>query len=228
MLLEPAGVRDSSDGGQAVVVCSECLDGLLGSDDNPPKFSLANDLWIGRVPWAIQQLTVTEQLLLSLVYTRVFVFKLRPKIGGAPDAETNQRAMRGNVCSYEQDMNGIAAMVEGDLLPRPITILPAVLSVTYVGPGPLPRGWLYNTFKVRRSVLRQAFLCLQQTDAKYFGRIALSEERLAALPEDDVPEELAACIMHNDDVGAIEEEHGNYAPQDDVDGIGGCASELHF
>ncbi|KAL1762116.1 hypothetical protein FB107DRAFT_285550 [Schizophyllum commune] len=124
---------------------------------------------------------------------------LHPKIGGAATADSNQRAMRGNVCSFEQDMSGIAAMVEGDLLPRPLSILPSVLSVTYVGPGPLPSGWLYDTFK------------------KYFGNVKLSEDRLEAVPEDGVPKEIEACIMHNEDADAVEEEHGGYAPRDEGD-----------
>ncbi|KAI5892666.1 uncharacterized protein SCHCODRAFT_01171736 [Schizophyllum commune H4-8] len=128
---------------------------------------------------------------------------LRPKIGGAPDGSSNQRAMRGNVCSYDLDMNGVADMVEGDLLPRPLSILPSTLSVTIIGPGPLPEGWLHSTFR---------------NDPKYFGALELSEERLSSIPDDDVPAEVLACITRDDDEGIGEEEHGGYAPQDEEGG----------
>ncbi|KAL1668374.1 hypothetical protein GGF50DRAFT_35151, partial [Schizophyllum commune] len=155
-----------------------------------PKYALANDLWIGPIPWVLQQLTIPEQLLLALVYPRVFVFKLRPKIGGVMNIESNQRAMRGNVSSYDLDANGIAGMIEGDLLPRPLSILPDLVSVTFIGPGPLPKGWLYSTFKIRRPVVRQAFSVSKAMNPKYFQGIELSEERLSLLPEDGVPEEI--------------------------------------
>jgi hypothetical protein len=90
-LLEPKGVE----GADAVVtVCKECLDALKKPADLPPQYSLANNMWIGNVPWELQRLTFPEQLLIALVYPRVYVFKLYPKkIGGACDAATLQRGM---------------------------------------------------------------------------------------------------------------------------------------
>ncbi|KAL1709622.1 hypothetical protein EV121DRAFT_171506, partial [Schizophyllum commune] len=155
-----------------------------------PPLSLANNMWIGRIPWILQQLTVPEQLLISLLYPRVLVFKLRPKTVGAGVPETLQRGMRGNVSSYRIDLNGVVEMVEGDMLPRHPSILPAVLSITMVGVGPLPKNWMKTTFKVRRQLLRDALYTLKDIGNKYFRDVAISEERLALLPEDDVPEEL--------------------------------------
>ena len=96
-LLEPTGVIGDA-GDYKVNVCSTCLDDLLKKKDVPPWFALANNLWIGQVPWQIQVLTFPEQLLVSLVYPRVFVFKLFPKkVGGIRDLSLLQRAMRGKM-----------------------------------------------------------------------------------------------------------------------------------
>ena len=77
-LLEPGGLDcDAED--PIVSVCEECLLDLKKDDHHPPKHSLANQLWIGRTPWALDVLTSPEQLLIALVYPRVYVFKLFPK-----------------------------------------------------------------------------------------------------------------------------------------------------
>ena len=70
------------------------------------------------MPWQLQVLTFPEQLLVSLIYPHVFVFKLFPKrSGGVRDMSSLQRAMQGNVSSYELNMQGIASKVEGKLMP---------------------------------------------------------------------------------------------------------------
>ena len=116
-LLEPAGVVGDA-GHYKVNACSTCLDDLL-KKDVPPRFALENNLWIGQVPWQIQVLSFPEQLLISFVYPRVFVFKLFPKkMGGIRDLSLLQRAMRGNVTSYAMDTKGVADMVEGRMLPQ--------------------------------------------------------------------------------------------------------------
>ncbi|CAK5270215.1 unnamed protein product [Mycena citricolor] len=101
MLLDPAGVLQR--GEEAFVhVCAHCYCSLVANDNRPPKFALANNLWLGPVPWQLQKLTFPEQLLIALVYPRVFVFKLHPRVGGR-DPTKLQRGMRGTVSSYELD-----------------------------------------------------------------------------------------------------------------------------
>ena len=77
-LLEPEGVVGENDD-PLVSVCSQCLEELNKPGHKPPKYSLANGLWIGRTPWPLQLLTFPEQLLIALLYPRVYVFKLFPK-----------------------------------------------------------------------------------------------------------------------------------------------------
>lgn len=120
MLLEPAGVTQSAQG-RVVDICSSCISQLRDSQSSlPPTLSLANGMWIGRVPWQLQILTFPEQLLIALLYPRVYVFKLFPKkIAGLRNAENLQRCMRGNVSTFELSMEGVADMIRGRLMPRP-------------------------------------------------------------------------------------------------------------
>jgi len=95
------------------------LDELRKPGDKPPRYSLANNLWIGRILWQFQVLTFPEQLLIAHLYPHVFIFKLFPKRqGGVRQASGLQNAMWGNVCTYDMSMDGIAKMVQGELMPR--------------------------------------------------------------------------------------------------------------
>lgn len=88
MLLEPAGVCTVGNETQ-VKIGHSCWEELkkpsgldVGSISQPPKFSLTNNLWIGRIPWCLQVLTFPEELLLAQLYPWVYFFKLFPKRGG--------------------------------------------------------------------------------------------------------------------------------------------------
>ncbi|KAJ6622667.1 hypothetical protein B0H10DRAFT_1683488, partial [Mycena sp. CBHHK59/15] len=155
-----------------------------------PKFALANNLWVGRTPWQLQILTFPEQLLIALLYPRVFVFKLHPTCGGRMDPSTLQRGMRGTVSTYDLDSDGITSMLAGDLMPRPPAVLASVLSITYTALGELPKNFLRSTFRVRRKLVFDALSWLKQNNLKYYGDIKIDAARTAALPEDDVPWEI--------------------------------------
>ncbi|KAF9239985.1 hypothetical protein BU15DRAFT_27405, partial [Melanogaster broomeanus] len=153
--------------------------------------ALANGLWIGRTPWELEVLTFAEQLLVALLYPRVYVFKMYPKkIAGTRNTANLQRGLRGNVCTYQLNMEGITAMLEGHLMPRPPAILASLISLTFIGVGRLPRKWMGKMFTVRRHVVCDALLWLKVNNPRYYGGIEIDESRLAGLPEDDVPEEI--------------------------------------
>jgi hypothetical protein len=94
-LLDPAGIFIQH-GVEVIRACRECLKDLGKKDEAPPRYSLANNLWIGKIPWVLQRLTLPEQLLIAHLYPRVYVFKLFPKaMRGAPNLDEGscQRAM---------------------------------------------------------------------------------------------------------------------------------------
>ncbi|THH11046.1 hypothetical protein EW146_g8175 [Bondarzewia mesenterica] len=218
-LLEEEGIVRSAQDLPMVCVCKQCITSLVSSSANkPPKYSLANNLWVGRVPWQLRCLTMPEQMLIALLYPRVFVYKLSTK-SRFSDPASQQQGMRGTVSTYEQDIKGIARMTEGRLMPRHPEILPSVMTVTFIGQGQLPKDWLQSTFKIRRAAVREALQWLKKHNTKYYGDIEIDECRLDALPEDDVPNELLATIRQSEDVGVLDEETSGYVPREDEENV---------
>lgn len=217
MLLETSAIVTDDAGQPSLIdVCGECWDALRKENTNsPPKFSLANNLWVGNIPWELRRLTIPEQLLIAHLYPRVFVFKMWPKKADGIGEENMQRGMRGTVSTFEQDIRGITAMTEGKLMPRPAAILASIITVTFIAKGRLPKSWLYNTFRVRRHAVHSALLWLRHNNPKYYGDIEISEERLEQLPEDGVPEEIIANVHQSEDVGIIDEESQGYVPREE-------------
>ena len=218
-LLEPEGVTVEEED-PIVSVCGECMQELNKSRDVPPKLALANRMWVGKVPWELQVLTFPEQLLIAWLYPRVYVFKLFPKRQMATGGLSNlQRAMRGNVSTYQMNMDAIASMIEGKMMPRPPSILASLITITFVAAGKIPKSWLHTTFRVRRAVVMAALLWLKHNNAKYYGDVEISPARLAHLPEDDVPEEIHSLVRQTEDVDVLNEESDGYVPRDNNEGL---------
>ena len=218
-LLEPAGLTVGEED-PIVSVCGECIQELNKSRDVPPKFALANRMWVGKVPWELQVLTFPEQLLIAWLYPRVYVFKLFPKRPMAVgDLSNLQRAMRGNVSTYQMNMDAIASMIKGKMMPRPPSILASLITITFVAAGKIPKAWLHTTFRVRRAVVMAALLWLKHNNAKYYGDIEINTERLANLPEDDVPEEIHSLVRQREDMGVLDEESNGYVPRENHEGL---------
>ena len=151
-----------------------------------------------------------------MVFPRVFVFKLFTKGAYHTDPEARQRAMRGTVTSYEMNVQDMAAMVSGNLLPHKPAVLASVITVTFVGAGPLPKKWLKTTFRVRRAEVGRA-LEIMQMNQRHYRDVQIDTGRMQVLLEDDVPEELIAGIRQCADPGLAAQESDGYVPEDDVD-----------
>jgi hypothetical protein len=68
-LLEPIGVSVDESGVYRVNTCSLCMNSLSKAAPNtPPLLSLANNMWIGRIPLELSTLTFPKQLLIAHVY----------------------------------------------------------------------------------------------------------------------------------------------------------------
>ena len=214
MLLSPKGIV-RQEGRSVANICRDCFGDLKKNLLLPPKFSLANNLWIGEVPMELSTLTFPEQLLIAHLYPRVYVFKLFPKSGGG-SAEGLQRGMRGNVSTYELNANAVLEMVEGKLMPRPPAVLSSLISITYIGLGRVPRNWIHSTFRVRRYHIARALAWLKANNPKYYGDVVISQQQLNQLPEDDVPDEILGVIRKLDDVGIVDQESAGYVRTDEI------------
>ena len=88
-------------------------------------------------------LTVPEQLLIALKYPQVYTFKLFSKQRqGLRNVSMPQRAMCGNVCSYEANIDTIASMVQGKLMPCQPTILVSLITITFIVVRQILKNWL--------------------------------------------------------------------------------------
>ncbi|KAF8120375.1 hypothetical protein EV363DRAFT_1084715, partial [Boletus edulis] len=160
-------------------VCNECLRAL--KLNTTPKFALANNMWIGKVPHQLAVLTLPEQLLISRHYPRCYVVKLYPRDGHISNPEHLQRGMVGNVTLYNMNTEAIVEMLEGQLMPQPAVQLASVLAITYIGSKKLPKAWLKSTFRVRRSIVYEALIWLKANNEMYQD-ITICRERLDSLP----------------------------------------------
>ncbi|KAF7305862.1 ATP-dependent DNA helicase [Mycena chlorophos] len=180
-----------------------------------PPLSLANNMWIGSVPFVLEILTLPEKLLIALYFPAAYVVKLFPKRGRHTkwNEETINSGMRGNVSTYRLNTKDIADMVTGNLMPRPIGILAAVVSVTFVGAKNLPLLLLPEMFDVRRQRVLDALTWLKANNDVY-RHIEISRERLEALPEAGVPDSIRLNAHYAEDASILDREHSGYVPVD--------------
>jgi hypothetical protein len=172
-------------------------------------------MWIGNVPFALEILTIPEQLLIAMHYPRCFVFKLFPKGGHTGDPDALQRGMAGNVTTYELNTAQVVEMLQGNMMPRRPQILASVVAVAFIGLGKVPKNWLKSTFRVRRDAVLQALIWLQNNNPLYKD-IIISQENMESLPADDVPEEIMATLRHEENAALVAHERASYVPEDDA------------
>lgn len=102
-------------------------------------------------------------------------------------------------------------------MPHPPSILASVMSVTFVGQGPLPKSRLNTTFRVRRAAIEATIRWLIANNPKYYGDIQLDDEVLQSLPRDDVTDDILANIHQVTDTGVLDEDNGGYVPREDAE-----------
>jgi len=195
-------------------ICQECLKSL--SEDEMPKFSLANNMWLGDVPSQLSKLTLPERILVARYYPAAYIVKLYPKQRGAMAWDENQlhRGLRGNVSTYRLDPQQVATVICGSgpsEMPPPAKILSATVGVTFVGPKGLTVKSMPKMFRVRRSAVREALQWLKANNPIY-ADIEISEDRLQELPEDDIPDEIISIVRFSEDIEAVYREHDGYVP----------------
>ncbi|KAJ3846312.1 hypothetical protein EV368DRAFT_16319, partial [Lentinula lateritia] len=172
--------------------CTSCLQYLTGKTPKRPPLSLANNLWLGEIPFELRILSLCERILVSRFYAAAYIVKLFPKSHGAWGwpKEMLTSAVRGNVSSYFLNTEDIISMIDvGYLPPRP-EILAATIGVTFIGPNNVPLKFLPPYLRVRRNRVRDALRWLIANNPLYAGQ-KISETNLSGLPEDGIPAEVS-------------------------------------
>lgn len=214
LLYTPALTFDDQGSPSTGMICQECLGSL--SEDEMPKFSLANNLWLGDVPFQLSRLTLPERILISRYYPAAYIVKLYPKQQGATSWDEKQlhRGLRGNVSTYRLDPQQVATVICGSgtsEMPPPAKILSATVGVTFIGPKGLTTKSMPAMFRVRRSAVREALQWLKANNPIY-ADIEISEDRLQELPEDGIPDEITSIVRFSEDIEAVYREHDGYVP----------------
>ncbi|KAJ3832677.1 hypothetical protein F5878DRAFT_493813, partial [Lentinula raphanica] len=169
--------------------CHECQRALERAQR--PHLSLANQMWIGDIPFALRNLSIAERLLVSRYFAAAYVVKLFPKKRGAQGMkkELLTSALRGNVSSYFLNTDEIAGMLDDGFLPPKPAIFAATLAVTFVGSRNIPLKALDPFLVVERERVLRALLWLIANNPIYHN-IKISSENLHSLPERGVPDEI--------------------------------------
>lgn len=207
--------------GRSMRICTDCF-GCL-KNNTTPALSLANDMWIGDVPFELQNLHIAERLMISKGFPSAYIVKLYPKKKGAAKWGKESQfysGLRGNVTTYKMDPAQMADLLFDNILPHPATILSAVIGVTFVGPKGSHLYGMPEMFRVRRWRVREALVWLTHNNPLY-SDITISDERLAELPEDGIPEEIELTARVSNDIDTLNREGETYIPDmssDDEEG----------
>jgi hypothetical protein len=218
MLLYLPAVTPTTEGARGSV-CGDCLTSLKRA--RLPPLSLANDMWIGDVPFELSVLTLPERVLIARNFQAAHIVKLFPQIKGA---RSTNRALRGNVSSYRINTDEIADMVQGNTMPNPSAILASTIGVTIIGPNNLCEKTMPGFLWVRRERVREALVWLRANNPLYKD-IDISAERLLDLNENGVPDEILGGMRRSDDIEELERERAGYVPEDDDIVTGGGNNE---
>ena len=162
------------------VICQKCYSSL--SKEHTPKFSAANNMWLGDIPAELQGLTIPEEKLISLYRHNSCIIKLHSPFHSSTTAQT---ALKGNCITFLQNVPNIV-----NSLPLKVGDLCDTLKGIFVGAHPPERIHLKKVLTVRKKKIIQALNWLKKHNVLY-RNIDINLENIAQLPEDDVPE----CIM---------------------------------
>ncbi|RDB26275.1 ATP-dependent DNA helicase pfh1 [Hypsizygus marmoreus] len=192
-------------------VCEECHRKL--DKGKRPPLSLSNHMWIGDVPHELKVLTLPERLLIAKYLPAAYVVKMYPKAEGANawDRRTLNNAMKGNVSTYRLNPEDVVHFMAGNEMPPPPEVLAATIAVTIVGKGGKCEASLPRCFRVKRGRVHAALLWLKAHNPLYASMV-ISEDRLALLPDNGVPDAITHAVRYSDDEELLEEERNGYVP----------------
>ncbi|KAJ7573104.1 hypothetical protein C8J56DRAFT_728939, partial [Mycena floridula] len=131
-------------------VCNPCLADL--KKESLPPLALANDMWIGNVPFALSCLTLPERLLIVRYLPVAYIVKLYPKTPNAKywSKDSLQSGIRGNVSTHPLATDGIASLASEARFPANLDVLLSTIGITFVGPKGYKKSFMQPLMTVRR------------------------------------------------------------------------------
>ncbi|CAF4613740.1 unnamed protein product [Rotaria sp. Silwood2] len=133
-------------------LCQKCHGAL--SKGSIPKFSAANNMWLGDIPAELQGLTIPEHKLISLYRHNSCIIKLHSPFHSTTTAQT---ALKGNCITFVQNVPNIV-----NSLPFTLEDLCDTLKVIFIGARPPVRIHLKKILTVRKKKIIQALHWLKK------------------------------------------------------------------
>ncbi|CAF3374280.1 unnamed protein product, partial [Rotaria sp. Silwood2] len=183
------------------ILCQKCHGAL--SKGSIPKFSAANNTWLGDIPAELQGLTIPEQKLISLYRHNSCIIKLHSPFHSTTTAQT---ALKGNCITFVQNVPNIVHS-----LPLTLDDLCDTLKVIFIGARPPARIHLKKILTVRKKKIVQALHWLKKYNILYHN-ININLENIAQLPEDDVPDCIMTTLEQNIGDEEAQSERTGYVP----------------
>ncbi|CAF4778660.1 unnamed protein product [Rotaria sp. Silwood1] len=176
---------------------------FLYVNGNIPKFSPANNMWLGDIPPALQGLTIPEEKLISLYRHNSCVIKLHSPFHSTTTA---QAALKGNCITFLQSLPNIV-----NCLPLKLDDLCDTLKVIFVGAHPPERVHLKKILTVRKKKVTEALHWLKKNNILY-QNVEINLHNINQLPEDDVPEAIMLTMEQNIGDEETSSERVGYVP----------------
>ncbi|CAF1441598.1 unnamed protein product [Adineta steineri] len=182
-------------------MCQKCHTAL--SKGVIPKFSAANNMWLGDVPIELQGLTIPEEKLISLHRHSSCIIKLQSPFHSMA---TTQGALKSNCITFLQNTPNIV-----NSLPLKMADLCDTLKVIFIGAHPPERLQLKRILTVRKKKIVEALRWLKKYNILY-KNVDMNLDNIAELPEDNIPETIMTIMEQILNDKEVPSERAGYIP----------------
>jgi hypothetical protein len=143
----------------------------------PPKYPLANKLYIGPVPAELNDLTAVEEALIARARIKCCIYRIENNFN---TNDMTQSRIKGNVITYPQNPDNI------------LTLLPSIPTGEYfqillANNINYDHSIIKRLFRVRRKQIENALKWLKKNNP-YYTDVIISDENLFQLPDNDIPQ----------------------------------------
>jgi hypothetical protein len=146
-----------------VPICVECRGSLVRQRPTVPKYSLANDLWMGCMPEALKGLSEGAWLLLPLARAMIRRYNCKSEGSRWKPADQQVKAFIGNVCAFPQADGGACLQT----MPPDARHLQESLLIVFTGlEEDVERGY-HKELGVSLEKFKRAYMYLRHVNALY-------------------------------------------------------------
>lgn len=179
-ILEPQGVLsvDEQQKIAKVQLCKRCDDSL--AHHVLPRLALANDLYLGPIPYELRDLTVVEEAMIARCRAKAWIVQLKETGVHLPNT---QRGLKGHIIIYPQHPEDLATV-----LPPSVDNIITPICVIFVGSSPPTKEWLEEHAKplmVRKEKVRAALVWLKRHNPLY-ENVIIDSSAVDSLPENSL------------------------------------------